>query len=705
MKVALTPRTKQGYRHLAWHCAWMFGLTLFNSHASADVAVLVDQAVMVETNPEPEALEEGETPVQQPGIGTNDNAAYLSSGGWAVTGAEFIDAAAYLFDMGEATEVSGATLIIPIRELYPQNDVVPVQVSFYSDNGVIEVTDYSIGFISPIAEVDLANATELRVDVTGAVNSALNLGRFIGFRVTSSIDVGSVDGTMFPRYTGARFHDNAVLEFVPGTPPALGKDSARFDGFTMEIPTIDVPGVGEVAAQFKLVDPNQLRFQLTEVIISDGNVAPPPFSGADLFNCSAFTPPEPVGVSEGVASYSTNSGILDVPSLDQNGQQLGVRLELVDGSEPAIFETLSFGSVQSGPSEAVESALQGGLVTEPAQDFVPLCHGWVLLGDFVRNRVVERNIISGQTGATYPFNTAPDQFTLDRVNNVVYMTVFPESERLYKLDLITGAITYNEVSQTLGPGGVSGGNIQPDDPTYTYRWALRDIALGENGNVFAILFDGERFDPENNIPFADTGLWMGYMNPDAGFLTSSLPLEAPIRLEYDPVQDHVFLATESNLATFNFNTGDNSFNFVIGTDVPVGTGCTDFDISPDGNRLAYTCPNGNYDDDFSIADMDPEDYYNNDGAWFFGTSPVSATFSADGTLLIGTDNERLYVFDVKTHLILEDFPLGLLEGETIRKVRVSEDGQLIYIFLNNDNRSQNSKFYWMPMPAVTGTPL
>ena len=75
--------------------------------------------------------------------------------------------------------------------------------------------------------------------------------------------------------------------------------------------------------------------------------------------------------------------------------------------------------------------------------------------------------------------------------------------------------------------------------------------------------------------------------------------------------------------------------------MPVGTGCTDFNISPDGNRLAYTCPNGNYDEDFSIADMDPENYYNNDGVWFFGTSPVSATFSADGTLLIGTDNQRL----------------------------------------------------------------
>ena len=55
--------------------------------------------------------------------------------------------------------------------------------------------------------------------------------------------------------------------------------------------------------------------------------------------------------------------------------------------------------------------------------------------------------------------------------------------------------------------------------------------------------------------------------------------------------------------------------------------------------------------------------------------------------------------------MLEDFPLGLLEGETIKKVRVSGDGKLMDIFLNNDNRAGSSKFYWMHKPAATGAPL
>jgi hypothetical protein len=55
--------------------------------------------------------------------------------------------------------------------------------------------------------------------------------------------------------------------------------------------------------------------------------------------------------------------------------------------------------------------------------------------------------------------------------------------------------------------------------------------------------------------------------------------------------------------------------------------------------------------------------------------------------------------------MLEDFPLGLLEGETIKKVSVSGDGKLMDIILNNDNRAESSKFYWMHMPSATGTPL
>ena len=665
--------------------------------AFADVAPLIDQAVLVElvtggAAPDPDNPETPSSTPTTPSI----NASYVSSGGWATTGSGFIDAATFVFDFGTSQSVAAATLILPIETVYPQNRAAPLEIFAFSDNGVIEFTDYSIGFFTPVAVVNAFNQTEVRVDVTGIVNAILGSSRYAGFRVKSSVAPSAVSNTLFPAWTGAKFFPTrAVLEFAPGAAPTLPPETTRFDGFSLTVPNIDAPNLGQIQAQFKLVDPNNLLFELTGATVSESEATQPSRSGIELFNCSAFSAPEATSVAQGASSFSLNSGILDVPSVDFNGEQVAIRLELIDGSNPTTFETLSIGAVQSGPSDATISALGGGIITESSQDFIPLCHGWVLIGDSTRNRVVERNLISGETGKTYSFPQNPDQFTLDEERGIVYMTVHPETERLYRLDLNTGIITNNRVRFTFGN----------EFGTFSYSWALRDIALGEDGNVFAIMFDSVQENPENQITFTDTGLWLGLLRgSDGAFLEDPRPLLEPIRIEYDPVRDHVFLATQSNLATFNFDPAQNVLSFIQGTDIAVGSGCTDFSISPNGNRLAYTCPNGNRPNpEFSIVDMAPDDYFNSDGAWFLGSEPVSATFDSTGTLLIATDNTRLYFFDAASHLILEDFELGLLEGESIRKIRPSKDGDLLYIFLQNDVNGPSSKFYWMPMPDIVGS--
>ena len=163
------------------------------------------------------------------------------------------------------------------------------------------------------------------------------------------------------------------------------------------------------------------------------------------------------------------------------------------------------------------------------------------------------------------------------------------------------------------------------------------------------------------------------------------------------------LITESSQ---DFDPLTNALTFVPFTDVAVGHSCIDFTTSPDGTRLAYTCPTGNRSEpNFSIVDMAPDDYFDSDGQWYLGSEPVSATFNRAGTILIATDNDKLYFFDLVTHLILEDFELGLLDGESIKKIRISTDGNFLLIFLENEVHDDNSKFYWMPMPAITGTPL
>lgn len=674
---------------------------LFASSVLADEAVLVAEAVLVERNPssqeEPADGEEGL--ITETTVGIAKNASYVSSGGWAVTSPEFIDKATFIFDFISAKSVAGATIILPIETVYAQNGSAPIKIEFFSDNGKIEFTDYTTGFPEAIAKTDAANKTEIRFDVTGAVNAALNTGRYVGFRVLSALEPSAVTLTL-PAFTGVKFRTKAArLEFAPGAPPATNPAISAFNGFTLEVPNIAVPGVGQVSAQFNLVDPNGQIFLLSKATVTGTGVNIPVVSGLQLFDCAAFSPPITKAiVATGSSTYSINSGVLDIPDTTFSGNQFSVRMEFIEGSNPPKFELLNFRAISTDAGEAVETDLTGGLVVEPTQDFIPACHGWILIGDSLRKRVVERNVISGETGKIYQMNTVPDQFTFDEPNGLVYMTVHPESTRLYQLNLSTGIIKSSFVSQVVN------GNL---GAFHTYSWALRDIAMGESGNVFALMIDRVEENPGNSIPFATSGKWMGLMDGNANFLTQSLPLEEPVRIEYDPVKDHVFLATNSNLATFDFSTATNGITFIEGTDVEVGSSCTDFSISPDGLRLAYSCPDGNdkFKKENSIWDMNPVNYFDNDGAWTLENSPISASFNLDGTILVATDNQKLYFFDVVTHLLLEDYKLGLLAEESVKRIRFSKDGKLIIISLTNDVHVPNSKFLYMNTPPLTGTPL
>ncbi len=316
------------------------GLLFLSLSAHADFAVLVDDGVLVETDPSQEVVGEELPPPQ---------ASYVSSGGWAVTGNEFVDAATMIFDFNQTTQVSTANLRLRIEEAYPQNMAIPLELYVYSDDGTIEFSDLSLGLETPVAEIDAYELTELNIDVTGAVNAALHTGRFVGFRVKSAIASTSIDEDLFPAFTGVKFFTDFSLEFTAGTAPLLANDRARFDGYRLTAPGIEVSGIGEVAAEFVLVDVNDSLFQLTAASVTGTGGGTPPLSGIQLFDCASFTPPQNVGVAAGTPTYSVNSGVLDMPSVALDEDQLAFRLEYVEGSNPWIFETLSIGAVQASP--------------------------------------------------------------------------------------------------------------------------------------------------------------------------------------------------------------------------------------------------------------------------------------------------------------------------------------------------------------------
>jgi len=651
-----------------------FGILALISAISAygDNATLVDEAVMVNKE-----LDE-ETVVYR--------ATYLSTGGFAVVSNEYIDAVGLSFDLGNISSVAQATLRLPIEELYPIGFNVPISVYAFADNGQIDLYDYTAGFSIPVSSQDIAGLTEVTVDVTAAVNSILQSSRYTGFRIVPDWVPDDIPDETFPAYKGAKFDTTAVaLEFTPGGAPLSGTDSAVFDGFRLYAPGISVPDLGVVDAEFYLTELDSSIFTLISADVDpigggSGNL----LSGVELLNCQAFDPPALPETSANPASFSYTSGLLAIPNVSFQGEQVDMVLLLEQEGNPITFRLVSLEPSAPTPPLNTVSSLGGAAVVEPSQDFIPLCHGWVLIGDSSKNRLLERNVITGEVGGTYFFNTQPDQLTLDDRNYIVYFSTHPETERLYTLDLNSGIISYNRIIED------------------ERQFSPIDFVLGENGNIFTLLND--RSQGESPAP---NGLWLGLLDRDAGPVIPSLPLDSPVRIAYDRVQQRVFLTTESNLATFDFSPDTNELVFVDGTDIPVGSGCTDFAVSPNGNRLAYACPNGNNEEitPFAIHDLDPVDYHNPDGEWYLGAPPVSATFSKEGDMLIATDGSQLFFFDVITHLLIEKYDIGKSAEEVVKKLRLSRDGDLLMIFMANELDSPNGKIYWMAMPEISGTPI
>lgn len=674
-------------------------LSILPAYSYGDFAKLVAEAVLVERDPvqpspavgsDPYAPVPASTPI---GAATAINASYKTTGGWAIASKTYIDAAAMVFDFAATKSVSRATLNLPIQQIFPLGGSAHLRVYAFADNGVLDHTDYRIGFPTAIAYVDAAGMSTITLDVTGFVNATLKTSRFVGFRVVPAFNIGSIPDVTFPAYKGVKFNPAAYsLEFTAGAAPIPGPTVAAFDGLTMAVPNIYVSGLGMVYAQFQLQNINSGLFTLTNAVITEAHTVTPG-GGLALLNCAAFGPPVSVStLGSSTSTYVISSGLTSVGQLNYLGQSYAAKMQHSIGTQPMQFALKSFEPVVASGVAASVSVLGGGINIEPSQDFIPLCHGWVLIGDTATNRLVERNVISGETASSYPLNTIPDQMMLDEPNGLVHFTTHPEAQRLYKLNLASGVISSNNII----------------DASVNLRFSPRDIALGENGNIFAILYDRLKTVPNDPMALkADEGLWLGLLDTNAAPVIGSQPLASPLRIEYDRIFKRVFLANSSNLATFDYNTFTHVTTLYPGTDVPVGESCTDFVISPDGNRLAYSCPAGNNEAEIhlSIHDLNPVDYYNPYGEWYLGAAPLSAFFNTNGTLLIATDGVKLFIFDVVTHKRLAVYELGLPATEKVKQIRLSKDGGLILVFIKAGLNDASGRMYWMRMPAITGTPL
>jgi hypothetical protein len=314
----------------------------------------------------------------------------------------------------------------------------------------------------------------------------------------------------------------------------------------------------------------------------------------------------------------------------------------------------------------------GSAVVNLSDDFIPLCHGWVLLREINTNAIKRINIVTGNVGANYALSSAAASWELDADNAFLYVAHQSEA-KITKINLITNAQT----SITLSKPAV-------------------DLAVANNGHLFVIL-------EEDVIQNKRLIALVNGLNETIEKVYEQPPTTRGQIAVYDRRHEQLILGDYYSLADrsrYSFNETSMSLTLVqtvfnAGTSDP-GDG---FIISPDGIHVAF--PNEFFGAGTSISDISSTDLSITLGSWPIGSAyPKSMAFDPFGEYLAVIEDfpgpSGLKIFSVASHALLttDNNPVTICDYNSPRKVRFSRDGKIIFSYSNCGSPWMSGKIYW-----------
>ena len=198
----------------------------------------------------------------------------------------------------------------------------------------------------------------------------------------------------------------------------------------------------------------------------------------------------------------------------------------------------------------VPAASSGSTDFEQTGEFVPLCDGWILVGEPYEERVTLRNVITGRRGASYAFPSAPDDLLLDEATKRLYVSL-PEGRTLAVVDLLSG-----ELGQIPVPGSVS------------------SLSLGPGGGIFVHLLQN-----------VGSSAYLNWLAPGATQVVGNW-LVGPQTVRWNPARDELLFASLNSFTsvhrhTFDVASGPSLMQYRQG----IASYGQDLVLSPDGAHL------------------------------------------------------------------------------------------------------------------------
>lgn len=292
---------------------------------------------------------------------------------------------------------------------------------------------------------------------------------------------------------------------------------------------------------------------------------------------------------------------------------------------------------------------------------VPLCSGWIIYGDSVRNRVIVRNIISCETAFELPLSAKPNRMAYDRNTGKLFLTMI-NSTNLVKADLVSKTVTYMPM------GGV-----------YDY------IAIGNDQTVFLSSYYGNAAPHTIQVVDGRTGNILSYTGSyyDGG------------EIAYDPVGGGLFVGvTGISPATLYRYT----YTAPVINPTPaqnsrdLGSNAQDLTLSPDGTRLLFSTGSGNGSSGYSIFDVNSYNLTISNGSYDTGAYPTSAAFSPDGLQVIATNSYDVKLYDAANHTLIKTLPRAL--SGNFRFARFSQANRIIYALYRDTYGAGSYSIHW-----------
>jgi hypothetical protein len=408
---------------------------------------------------------------------------------------------------------------------------------------------------------------------------------------------------------------------------------------------------------------NQYSTVSTQITL-DGSGSSDPNGDAISFNWNFSLRPAGSNV---ILTNPTNPNPFFTPDL---AGLYELRLIVNDGNLDSVVATVRVAVVSAASNQCTSDDVtgipsSGSIAVGPSQDFIPLCSGWVLIGDRSSNTVFYLNAVTGQTNTTYNLSSLPGDLELDADNNSLYVSLNPVTQ-IAKINTQTNLISSISLSAP----------------------AL-NMTRGNNGRIFASLDGGVWF----NRPIAlingltdtvektypNTDIYSDFVVFDRAHnkLISAIRGSSPgslYRHGFNPID--LSLTLEEN----KWDTGGN------------GQGLA---VSADGNHVAFPSGGGN-GNGYTISDYSPANFNVINGEWDTGPYPRSAEFDPFGNYLVATNTFDLKVFDVATHVMVKKYTVNLADCAyaDLNRVGFSRGAKFVYAYADCGIDRTSGRLFW-----------